>query len=73
MFLRIKLFVKGTAVVENATYTNVPMVRINGREYQQSSLVFESNVELYTLDGTKTMYRVSSGDNDIYSIYQINS
>lgn len=57
-----KVICKGTAVVENATYTNVPMVRINGREYQQSSLVFESNVELYTLDGTKTMYRVSSGD-----------
>ena len=41
---------------------NVPMVRINGFEYPQSSLEFESNVELYILDGWKTMYRVSPED-----------
>ena len=57
-----KVICTGAGVVENVTYTNVPMVRVNGKEYQQSSLTFESNVELYTLDGTKTMYRVSPED-----------
>lgn len=55
-----KVICRSTKLSEE--YEDVAMVRINGVEYRQSDLNFEAGVNLYVLNGAKTMYRVSPND-----------